>query len=138
MPWLARYTRRFHLMKFAGILILAGLCSVTASAQKYSCLPADVQESTVVNTSNSGRGAHTVTPITVKQTLNKLKARCSHGKLLDRKGKQIRFYNLQGCWGNPPPDYLEIIEKQRTDLDNLKKKYTVVEITCNPSGFPLP
>jgi hypothetical protein len=70
----------------------------------------------------------------VKLRLDKLDARCRAGKLVDGKNREIRFYQLQGCWGNPPPDYQEILIKQREELEELKRKYTVIEITCNPSG----
>jgi hypothetical protein len=71
---------------------------------------------------------------TIKQRLDKLDARCKSGKLVDGKNREIRFYQLQGCWGNPPPGYQEIMNRQREELEELKKKYNVVEITCNPSG----
>jgi hypothetical protein len=73
--------------------------------------------------------------ITVKQRLVELKARCRRGKLVDRSGREIRFYRLAGCWGNPPPDYREILERQRRELERLKKRYTVIELTCNPDGI---
>ncbi len=116
------------------------LLTIAGFGKNYTCLPADVKEETVVTvvTQASATGAQTYTPVTVRQTLKKMRARCSHGKLLDCKGKQIRFFQLQGCWGNPPEDYLEIMEKQRASLENLKKKYTVIELTCNPSGIPIP
>jgi hypothetical protein len=41
---------------------------------------------------------------------------------------------LQGCWGSRPSDYREILDKQQTELQELKKKFNVVEITCNSSG----
>ena len=127
-------------MKFISALIFMMFLTISGFGKDYVCLPPDVKQDTVVSvvTTASPQGAQVNTAVTVKQTLKKLKARCSHAKLLDRKGKQIRFYNLQGCWGNPPADYLEIMEKQRTELDALKKKYTVIELTCNPSGIPLP
>ncbi len=127
-------------MKLVGALIVLIFLSIVGFGKDFTCLPADIKENTVVAfvTQTSAKGVESTAPVTAKQTLKKLKARCSHGKLLDRKGKQIRFFQLQGCWGNPPEDYLEIMEKQRADLENLKKKYTVIELTCNPSGIPIP
>ena len=126
-------------MKFVIAIIFIMLFVIVSFGKNYTCMPADIKEDTVVTfvTQTSTKGVETSIPVTVKQTLKKMKARCSHGKLLDRKGKQIRFYNLQGCWGTPPPGYQEILEKQRTDLEALKKKYTVIEMTCNASGMPL-
>ena len=59
-------------------------------------------------------------------------------KLLDSKLRQVRFYFVQGCWGNPPSDYLEILARQRKEIETLKQTYTVIEMTCNPSGIPIP
>jgi hypothetical protein len=36
--------------------------------------------------------------------------------------------------GNPPADYQEILQRQREELEKLKKQYTVIEMTCNPEG----
>jgi hypothetical protein len=80
------------------------------------------------------RPGEQVKKITVEQKLKELGARCRRGKLVDARGREIRFYHLQGCWGNPPPDYLEILERQRKELETLKKSYTVIEMTCNTSG----
>ena len=66
--------------------------------------------------------------------LKQLKARCRKGKLVDAKGKEIRFFRLQGCWGNPPEDYQEILTRQAQELENLRKQYRVIEMTCNESG----
>lgn len=103
--------------------------------RQYDCLPPDIKLDLVVSVirkTPSLKGE--VEREIVKQRLNKLDARCKSGKLIDGKNKEIRFYKLRGCWGNPPVDYLEIMDKQRKELQELKKKYTVIEITCNPSG----
>jgi hypothetical protein len=102
---------------------------------KYECLPEEIKPETVVSvirkTSNL-RGK--VEFETVRQRLGKLNARCKAGKLVGGNNKEIRFYQLQGCWGNPPPDYTEILNRQRKELEELKKRYAVIEITCNSSG----
>ena len=109
-------------------------------AQKYPCLPTDVGLNDVVNVTNitTKSGETIFKKTTVSQSLKKLKARCGRGKLIDGKGRQIRFYRLKGCWGNPPFNYLEILDQQRSELVELKKKYTVIEMTCNPGGIPIP
>jgi hypothetical protein len=101
------------------ILFLSG----AVFAQSYSCLPKDIKESALVSKNK-----------TVRQTLRAMKAKCTKGKLVDAKKREIRLYNLQGCWGNPPQDYLEIMENQQQELAEMKKKYTVIEISCNPDG----
>lgn len=104
--------------------------------QGFDCLPENIKLDTVVSVTRktpSLMGGE-VERETVKQRLDKIKARCRAGKLIDEKNKEIRFYQLQGCWGNPPQDYQEILNQQQKELEELKKKYTVIEITCNTSG----
>jgi hypothetical protein len=67
---------------------------------------------------------------TVGQRLVDLQARCDHGTLVDASGTAIRFYRVVGCWGNPPADYLEILERQRRELQALRTQSIVVEISC--------
>jgi len=76
--------------------------------------------------------------VTVEQKLRELRARCRRGKLVDASGREIYFYRLQGCWGNPPEDYQQILQRQQQEIQRLKKRYTVIEMTCNPSGVPIP
>ncbi len=106
------------------------------------CLPTDVKLIDVVDATITGYangqpvGLHKVT---VEQKLNELKATCnSDNKLVDGNGKQIVFYHLTGCWGNPPSNYQDILKKQRDEINKLKQQYTVIAMTCNPSGIPIP
>ena len=103
-------------------------------------MPPDIKATDVVSAEPavSSGGITTVKTITVGQKLIELRAHCRRGKLVDAKGKEIRFYRLTGCWGTPPPDYLKIMQHQADELKELKKKYTVIEMTCNPSGIPPP
>jgi hypothetical protein len=107
-------------------------------AQTYRCLESGIKEDdvtgfrTVISRTSESR----TVKVTVKQALKKMGARCLRGKLVDGKGKQIRFYFLQGCWGNPPADYLETLDRQRKEIGELRKRYTVIEMTCNPGGIP--
>ena len=71
------------------------------------------------------------------EKLIELKARCKSGRLVDAAGKQIYFYRLKGCWGNPPVDYQEILDQQGKELEKLRKRYTVIEMTCNPEGVQI-
>lgn len=121
-------------------LILLSFLTIPAMAQSYKCLPGDIRLDTVAKTDRvaTRAGQEKIEKTTIVQTLKKLKASCSGAKLVDNKRREIRFYRLQGCWGNPPQDYLEIMDRQRRELIDLKKKFTVVEITCNPSGLDIP
>ena len=127
-------------MKFAlAVISLALTVAVDLRAETVQCLPEYVKPTDVVSTrlvqTNSGT---LVEKITVEQKLAELKANCKNGKLVDGAGTEIYFYKLTGCWGNPPRNYQEILERQEAELAILRKRYTVIEMTCNPSGFPIP
>jgi len=93
---------------------------------KFACLPKDIQLDESV--SYSGKGNRKVT---VEQKLAELKARCRNGKLVDLRRREIRFFR-PSCWGNPPPDYLEIKKRENEELSKLKRRYTVIAFGCNP------
>jgi len=96
-----------------------------------SCLPADTNLEELVSTPQLKSAAGKPTKrVTVRDSLSRLKARCRKGKLIAGNGREIRFYRLVGCWGNPPDDYQEQLARQEQALKRLKKKYTVVEIPC--------
>jgi hypothetical protein len=126
-------------MQGIAILVLVNFLSLNffmsppQSIQK--CLPADMKATEVIaiETKNSKAGDVVTKKITVKDQLNEIKARCQKGKLVDGSGREIRFYRLAGCWGNPPADYLEILERQQNEINELKKHYRVIEIPCNVS-----
>jgi hypothetical protein len=121
-------------------LTMVMLCTTTPavrSTRPLVCLPDGIKPDTVV-TSERVRSERGVIgkAITVSQMLMKLSARCKHGKLVDGKGRSIHFYRLIGCWGNPPADYQDLLEKQNRELNRLKKKYTVIEIPCSQGVDP--
>jgi len=127
-------------MKFAPAAIsLALTVAVTLCAETVQCLPEYVKPTEVVSTRLVQTDGRTlVETITVEQKLAELKANCKNGKLVDGAGTEIYFYKLTGCWGNPPRNYQEIRERQEAELARLRKQYMVIEMTCNPSGFPIP
>jgi len=117
-----------------GVLIVSGSSFAPLTESKVErCLPPDIQITDVVSVEPSEDGKPGKS-VTVKKRLLQLKARCRGQKLVDARGREIRFYHLTGCWGNPPADYQEILENQRREIEDLKKRYTVIEMTCNPSG----
>jgi hypothetical protein len=127
----------FIFLLTAGLLaVLSPLSPSPACANNTdSCLPAGIQSTDVVSTRAVKAGASgKVITVTVAQKLKELRARCRRGKLVDAKGTEIRFYQLIGCWGNPPDDYQEQLERQAKELARLRKRYRVIEMTCDASG----
>src|SRR5882672_3221233 len=106
---------------------------VSPECKPCSCLQRGVRSADVVTVPMNKPG-RTVRPVTVGDKLKQLKARCKRGKLFDSHGKQIYFYRLVGCWGNPPADYRDTLQRQNEELQKLRKQYNVTEMTCNPSG----
>ncbi len=100
------------------------------------CLPEGIKLTDVVSvqTVRTADGRAVVKKLTVNDKLVELKAHCKKGKLVDASGREIYFYRLIGCWGNPPADYLEILERQQNEINELKKRYNVIEMSCNTSG----
>ena len=98
-------------------------------SRQYSCLPKDIKKDDIV-----GFAPDNVQKITVTDKLQALRARCRREKLVDRHRREIRFYKLTGCWGNPPQGYQAILARQQKEIAALGKRYTVVEMTCNTTG----
>jgi hypothetical protein len=97
--------------------------SITSA--KFDCLPEGFKLSDVVSYRHKdGR-------INIKDKLIEMKARCKDGKLIDSKGREIKFFKV-ACYGNPPADYDEIAQKEREELEKLQKDYTVIVMECDP------
>jgi hypothetical protein len=110
-----------------GVLAMfGGGLSSNHEAARYECLPKDVQLDEVVT-----YGRKPADNITIAKKLLELKARCRKKKLVDANNKEIRFFRAS-CWGNPPPDYLEIKKKEKEEFEKLKKDNTVIVIGCSP------
>jgi len=123
-----------------GAVFLAALSPLSPSpvssactSNTDACMPPGIQATDVVSSQAAKPGGKVVT-ISVAQKLKALRARCRKGKLVDARGTEIRFYQLIGCWGNPPDDYQEQLERQAKELAKLRKRYRVIEMTCNSSG----
>jgi hypothetical protein len=97
-----------------------------AHSTRINCLPPETKRDEVVTYGVDGRG-----PVTVEKKLAQLKARCRNRKLVDAKGREIRFFR-PSCWGNPPADYAEIQQRENEELEKLQKCYTVIVFGCNP------
>jgi hypothetical protein len=114
-------------------------CLVTpASGRFQQCLPEGTELTDVVSATIAKPGAELAPKkTTVEEKLIAIKARCKKGKLVDASGKEIYFFRMTGCWGNPPADYQEILQRQNDELEKLRKRYTVIEMTCNPEGVQI-
>ena len=97
-----------------------------AHSTRIDCLPPGTRLDDIVSYGHKAR-----TNITVEKKLAQLKARCRKGKLVDGKGREIRFFRIS-CWGNPPDDYLDIQRRENEELHKLQKRYTVIVFECNP------
>lgn len=114
------------------VTLLLSLSSPDGRTDRFApCLPKGTALEEVVSTAKlkPATGAATRN-VTIKERLKQIKAHCKKGKLVDGSGREIRFYRLVGCWGNPPEDYQEQLAHQNQELQRLKKKYSVVEIPC--------
>ena len=112
-------------------LLLCLSCGNGANNRFVACLPEGVALNEIVSAPQSKLATGNIgKKVTIKETLVRLKAHCKKGNLVDGAGREIHFHRLIGCWGNPPEDYQEQLERQRKELEQLKKKYTVVEIPC--------
>lgn len=118
------------------VFLFSSLITGRAAQSLGGCLPKEIRSSDVVSSRLVG-SSKVVKKTTVRERLIQLKASCRKGKLVDAAGKEIRFFRLEGCWGNPPADYQEILQKQSEELEKLRKQYTVIEMTCNPEGVPI-
>lgn len=116
------------------VVLMAGASVATQGRSRWQeCLPADVAADEVIAVEQSGQNKIRK-EVTVKSKLSQIGARCRGKRLVDARGKQIHFYRLTGCWGNPPENYQEILDNQQRELTRLRRRYRVVEISCNPSG----
>jgi hypothetical protein len=125
------------------IIVCTPFTSFPATRGFTSCLPDGVTlKSEVVDNlwpvelSDAPQNTRTKqkrTARTVKSILTEFGAQCKNGRLTNRKGKEIRIVQLIGCWGNPPEDYEEQINRQRREIEELRKKSIVIEIPCTAS-----
>lgn len=125
-------------LKVAFVVSLLCWPFTAAPSERFEdCLPAGITgDMIVLPQSTKATDVSKSKRTSVKIRLAQLKARCKRGKLVDAKGRQIYFYTLIGCWGNPPENYLEQLQHQAEEIQRLKKKYTVIQIPCAQSVDP--
>jgi hypothetical protein len=103
--------------------------SASGIAVQFDCLPEGHKSTDVVSYREKRKGGDGY--ITIEDRLVDLKAHCKEGKLIDGKGREIRFFQF-ACYGNPPSDYDELRQKELEELENLQKKYCVIVMECDP------
>ena len=113
------------------MLTLLTTASGSKSQRFSSCLPEGVELNSEILEESGGSTSAKGRPKTVTSKLAELRARCKNKKLVTRTGKEIRIVQLIGCWGNPPEDYQEQMNRQRRSIEELRKKYVVIQIPCS-------
>ncbi len=102
---------------------------------KYDRLPPDLTLETRVRKDVLNRQGRVVSSeiTTLEKRLKELKARYRKNVLVDGKGREIRFFEslCRGVSAGFDEDQKAQKEKDR-ELAALKKKYTVIELYCNP------
>ncbi len=125
------------------LFIVLAIFAQTAFSQSntnYPCLPKGITLDTVVSATLAATPQQSK-KVYVKDKLKQLNARCSKKKLVDDEKRQIKFYLLKGCSGiaySPNDPHWKKLKKQDEEIAELRKKFTVITLTCNPSGVPLP
>jgi len=107
------------------ILVICTFSLAKGSDSILPCLPKDVGQDTLVS---GGASAQKI--VTVREALARIGARCEASRLIDKTGREIRFVHLLGCWGNPPQNYQELLVAQDREIEGLKQRYTVLEVSC--------
>jgi hypothetical protein len=116
------------------LVLLLPVVGRTRSDRFSGCLPKDVNLKSKIQEESSEPGsAKSKQKMTVEKKLIELGASCK-GKLVDKSSKEIRFVHLIGCWGNPPEDYQDQLDKQQAELSKLKEKFTVIAISCEQAS----
>lgn len=102
---------------------------------KFDRLPENIKPETgVVKTVKNDKG-ETVSSetTTVEKRLNELNARYEKDKLVDKKGRGIRFFEplCRGVSAGEEQDEIDRKAKEK-ELAELEKKYTVIVLVCDP------
>jgi len=106
-----------------------------ATATKFDRLPANITLETEVRKDKKDDKGQIVSYeiMTVEKRLNELKARYEKDKLVDGKGKEIRFFEplCRGASAGFEQDQADQKAKDK-ELSEMEKKYTVIILHCDP------
>ena len=126
--------KSFLLIIFA-LLVLQTSFYGQKKMMKYDRLPPEITAETEVRKDvlNAKKEVVSFEITTVEKRLNELKARYKKNVLVDSKGKQIKFFEslCRGVSAGYEQDELDRKAKEK-ELSDLKKKYTVVVLYCDP------
>ena len=104
---------------------------------KYDRLPENIKLETEVRKDvlNSKGEIISSEIVTVEKRLNELKARYKKNVLVDSKGKEIKFFEplCRGVSAGFEQDQADQKAKDK-ELAELKKKFTVIILYCNPAN----
>lgn len=107
------------------IMLLLPAAAAAQTSVRYKKLPEGITSSTKV--------AGKTRVVTAEQRLRELHARYRKGVLVDSKGREIRFWSPI-CRGAAMGGEEADAEQKANDdeLLNLRKKYTVIAVVCDP------
>lgn len=115
--------------------VLATPKTVAQKATKFECMPDNVEFGTQVTkvVKNDKGQVTSQETTTVEKRLIELKAYCEKDKLVDGKGREIRFFEplCRGVSAGFEQDQADQKEKDK-ELAELEKKYTVIVLLCDP------
>src|ERR1044072_6681757 len=121
------FSRVFLIFLLAVNLRLPALTE--SASHHFDCLGDEFKSTDIVSYREKRKGSGEF--ITIEDKLIEMKAQCKKGKLIDSKGREIKFFKF-ACFGNPPADYEEIRQKENEELEKLQKDYTVIILECDP------
>jgi hypothetical protein len=114
----------------------ANVSATPKTTTKFERLPENIKLETEVRkeTRNDKGEVISFEITTVEKRLNELNARVENDKLVDEKGREIRFFEPL-CRGVSAGDEQDEIDRRAKDkeLAELLKKYTVIVLHCDPS-----
>jgi hypothetical protein len=118
-----------------GVVLAGGMlagCTPSGRPPDWSavspCLPPGLTLDTEFCPLPDGEGCEPEQRLTVKRCLEGLGVHVESGKLYDASGKEIYFY--QHPMSSPPPNPEQVAQQrdERDRLNQLKQRYTVVEM----------
>ncbi len=109
----------------------------TGETTKFDRLPGGIKPDTKIRKDKKNDKGEVVSfeIITAEQVLNELKAKYDGDKLIDGKGREIKFFEplCRGVSQGFEEDEKARKEKER-ELAGLEKKFTVIVLYCDPQS----